>query len=440
MVFRLASLDLLTNEVIKRMINKFKQTEIPRLNKLYNYYLDKNAVLLRTQEDETKPNNKIAHPYAKYITDTFTGYFMGEPVAYLSDENIEPYKAILAYNDEEQENTNLARDCSIFGRAWEELYIDDDGQIRFTIIDPREVIAVYDEKIDDELLAVVRFYEKYNVVDDKTYLIVEVFNKDEVVTYQTGLGVDYLTEIDRKQLAFGFVPFVLYKNNKDDLGDYEEVLTLIDAYDSLVSDGINDFDYFCDAYLALYGYTADSDDIAQMKKNRVLLMDQGTNAEFLIKDGDSAGLETTKSRLEKDIHKFAFVPNSSDESFSGNTSGVAMRYKLLGTENVASIKEQYFRKALINRAEIISTMMPKFRLPSFDFRGLTINFTRNLPVNEDDVTAMVKNLNGVVSKETLLAQLPFIADAKEELDRLQKEQAQSVYNLVGYKKQQTESE
>ena len=330
MVFRLASLDLLTNEVIKRMINKFKQTEIPRLNKLYNYYLDKNAVLLRTQEDETKPNNKIAHPYAKYITDTFTGYFMGEPVAYLSDENIEPYKAILAYNDEEQENTNLARDCSIFGRAWEELYIDDDGQIRFTIIDPREVIAVYDEKIGDELLAIVRFYEKYNVVDDKTYLIVEVFNKDEVVTYQTGLGVDYLTEIDRKQLAFGFVPFVLYKNNKDDLGDYEEVLTLIDAYDSLVSDGINDFDYFCDAYLALYGYTADSEDIAQMKKNRVLLMDQGTNAEFLIKNGDSAGLETAKNRLEKDILSQGKSSGTLSFRYPGNDGGHAVHYNSFG--------------------------------------------------------------------------------------------------------------
>jgi SPP1 family phage portal protein len=82
------------------------------------------------------------------------------------------------------------------------------------------------------------------------------------------------------------VPIATYKNNEELIGDFEPVLSLIDAYDTMESDTVNDFDYFVDAYLALYGFTADADDIVKMKENRVLLMDQGTAAEWLIKNTD----------------------------------------------------------------------------------------------------------------------------------------------------------
>jgi hypothetical protein len=35
-------------------------------------------------KDASKPNNKIANPYASYITDTLVGYFMGEAITYTS--------------------------------------------------------------------------------------------------------------------------------------------------------------------------------------------------------------------------------------------------------------------------------------------------------------------------------------------------------------------
>lgn len=66
----------LTTEMVKKIIDDFKQNEFPRLLKLEEYYNAKNEILKRVMADETKPNNKIANPYASYITDTLTGYFM----------------------------------------------------------------------------------------------------------------------------------------------------------------------------------------------------------------------------------------------------------------------------------------------------------------------------------------------------------------------------
>lgn len=430
-MFRLNNKDELTPELIRRMVYKFRQCDLPRLIKLKDYYLNKTDILKRVQADATKPNNRVVHPFSQYITDTLCGYFMGEPVTYSSEEDIDELKMVFEYNDEQNENMELAKNCSIYGRAWEHMYVDEDGSIRFTIIDTQEVVPVYGETIENELVAVIRFYNQYNVIKDQEETIVEVYTDDHIYRYKASVTLDTLQLISDQPHYFGSVPFVEYKNNDDMTGDFEGVMSLIDAYDALVSDDLNDFEYFVDAYLALYGYTADSEDIQKMKENRVLLMDEGTKAEWLVKNGDSAGVETTKQRLEKDIHKFSKTPNSNDENFGGNTSGVAMKYKLLGTENLASVKERKFKKGLQRRLEIISFIFSLTRKGSLDWLGVDITFTRNLPVNESDIASMVQALKGIVSNKTLLSQLSFVEDADAELEQLEKELASTIYYTAG---------
>ena len=430
-MIRLNDKNELTPELIKRMVYRFRQLELPRLIKLKDYYLNKTDILKRVQADCTKPNNKVVHPFAQYITDTLCGYFMGEPVSYSSKENIDELKMVFEYNDEQNENMELAKNCSIYGRAWEYMYIDLDGATRFITIDTKEVIPVYGETMDNELVAIVRFYDEYNIIKDADETIVEVYTDTDIFRYKASTTLDTLHLIEQQPHLFGCVPFVEYKNNDDMTGDFEGVMSLIDAYDALVSDDLNDFAYFCDAYLALYGYTADADDVREMKENRVLTLDIDSKAEWLVKNGDSSGVETTKERIEKDIHKFSKTPNSNDENFGGNTSGVAMKYKLLGTENLGSIKERKFKKGLQRRLEILSFIFNLTRKGNLDWLGIDITFTRNLPVNESDISTMVQALDGIVSKKTLLNQLSFVEDADAELAQLEKEVASTIYYTAG---------
>lgn len=426
-MFRLDNAEQITPEIVRELIVKFRGEELPRLQKLKDYYMNKTAILRRPCKDPSKPNNKVVHPYAQYITDTLTGYFVGEPVTYSSNEDINSLKMIFEYNDEQDENMTLAKDCSIFGKAWEYLYIDKDGNIRFQAMDPRQIIPVYGTTIDNELIAVIRFYPRRDLVFGVDDVIVEVYTDKEVRKFKSDESMAQLHFIEAQPHAFNSVPFVEYKNNDDSYGDFEGVISLIDAYDALVSDDLNDFEYFVDAYLALYGYTAEPEDIQAMKDQRVLLLDNDGKAEWLVKSGDSTGVETTKQRLERDIHKFSKTPDSNDTNFGANVSGVAMRYKLLGTENLGSIKERKFKKGLQHRIELIAHMLGVLSRPSFDWLGVEIIFTRNLPVNEDDVSAMIKNLNGIVSKQTLVGQLPFVDDPEQEMKQLNNELKQSIF-------------
>ena len=374
--------------------------------------------------DPSKPNNKIANAYASYITDTLVGYFIGEPITYTANDNvlIQDLNMILEYNDEADENAELAKNASIYGVAYEMLYLsEEDKMIRFKSLNPKEVIPIFDKTVEQNLLAVMRYYEDYDYVEDNTYTIVEVIDSKTVRRYKLDTGLSLLEEYPH---YFSMVPVAIFKNNEDETGDFEQVISLIDAYDKMESDSLNDFEYFVDAYLALYGFTADAEDIAQMKENRVLLMDEGTSAEWLIKQTSDAYVENMKNRLDKDIHKFAKCPNMSDEEFASNASGIAIKFKLLGTENLVSIKERKFKRGLQQRLELMSMINSVLR-EGFDWRAIDIVFTRNIPSNDTDIANMVNTLKDIVSEETLLAQIPFVEDVQTELEKLKKEREEN---------------
>ena len=55
------------------------------------------------------------------------------------------------------------------------------------------------------------------------------------------------------------------------------------------------------------------------------------------------------------------------------------------------------------------------------YKRQDVVFTRNLPVNELEISQMVNNLVGIASSETLLSQLSFVGDPKEEAQLAAKE-------------------
>lgn len=397
--------------------------DLPRLLELENYYNTKNKIIKRTMADPAKPNNKIANPYASYITDTLTGYFVGEPITYNSNDKtlLQDLSMIFEYNDEADENMELAKNASIFGVAYEMLYFsEEDKMIRFKPLSPKEVIPIFDKSVEGNLLAVIRYYDDYNVVEDKTYTIIEVIDAVGVSRYQSTKGSNTLTLLENYPHYFGMVPIAIYKNNEEERGDFEPVISLIDAYDTMESDSVNDFAYFVDCYLALYGFTAEAEDVQKMKENRILLMDEGTSAEWLVKNSNDTTIENMKNRLDADIHKFAKCPNLADKEFASNASGIAIKFKTLGTENLVAIKERKFKRGLQQRLELMSMISSVLR-EGFDWRAIDIVFTRNLPSNDVDIANMVNTLRDIVSDETLLAQIPFVDDVQAEIERVDKQ-------------------
>lgn len=404
----------LSIEDIQKFIKKHKAESI-RYIKLQKYYEGKHDILDHTSRDG-QPNNKIVNPYPKYITDMLVGYFVGQPISYTSKEEdglLDDLQAIFDYSDEQEENLELAKICSIKGKAYELLYRDEDARIRFNEFGPDQMFVIYDMTISPSIKFAIRYYDVGEGNDKITYA--EVYDKEVCTLYK---GKD--SDLSLEQITphtFKDVPVVEYVNNKEEQGDFEQVITLIDAYNKAQSNTLNDMDQFTDAYLILVNMAGtDSERIDELKRDRVMLLDDDGDAKWLIKEINDAWVENYKDRVRRDIHKFSYTPDMQDESFGNNLSGVSIRYKILAMEQIRSNKERKFKKGLQRRIELICNSLSLEKDIDL-FTSINIKFANTLPQNIYELSQTIKNLSPYLSSETLLNQLPFVENAKEELEK-----------------------
>ena len=222
------------------------------------------------------------------------------------------------------------------------------------------------------------------------------------------------------------VPVCTYENNRQRIGDFEKVLSLINAYDLTNSDTANDFEYFTNALLVVSGIVMENEEGQPLnfKDNRVLnFADTNSKAEYLMKNINDSALENYKNRLNRDILRFSNIVDMSDENFASNLSGIAIKFKLQGMENITSIKESKFRKGLMKRIELLVNFLKLKTNTDFTYTEITPIFTRNMPANDSETVSMIKQLYGIVSDETLLAQLPFIEDVQKELEAIEEKKS-----------------
>lgn len=395
---------------IGELIGEYTHSTLPRLLKLGRYYRGEHEIL-RARKDPGKPDNRLVNNFCRAITDSTVGYFMGIPVTYAADgETATLLSGLSTANDEPFCNSRLASELSIYGRAAELLWCRENGDIRFSPIDAVGVIPVYDGTLDETLSAAIRFFE----ADGGK---VEVYYSDHADYYdRRDSGV--LIKTGEREHYFGEVPINFYKNNRDEIGDFESVVTLVDAYNKMQSDSLNDFELFADSFLAISGMGgARREDIEQIRNDRVILLDDGGKAEWLTKQVNDEYIENMKKRLSSDIFRFSATPDMSEDSlFNSGTSGVAIKFRLLAFDNRVKVTEQYFRRSLLRRWRLIFNCLGVYGYKA-ECVGIRPCFARNLPGMLESTASAAEKLSGIVSDETLFSLMPFIEDPKDEVER-----------------------
>lgn len=420
----------ITDELVTKLI-KLHEEDCERYITLEDYYRGKAKIYDRSKEDY-KANNKLALDYPSYIVDILLGLFVGKPISYtVAEENaemMEGLQEVFDLNNEQDENAEIAKICGIKGRGYEIVYLDEEGVVRFNEVQPENIVMVYDNHIKPEPLFCIYIREDADaesIGKESKNKLVTLYTKESIKEMRLE-GSD-LKLIEENANLFGAIPVVEFKNNNEAIGDFERVLSLIDALNLAQSDTANDFEEFTDALLVLAGMPqADSDDVNRMIEDKVLLLDKsggaGQSAEWLIKDINDTALENYKNRLDADIHKFAKVPNMNDEHFAGNVSGEAMKYKLFATDQIIAQKQRKFKSALQDRIKLILSIAKIKTAKDFDYRDISIVFNDNKPYNELDNIATVKAaLDAGLSKTYAYGKIRDIDDVAEELERQEQE-------------------
>ena len=427
---------ILTESLILDLIKKHSK-EKRRLSKLQKYYNNENTkIATRKYKNKNKPKNRLSHPYAQYITDTAVGYLLGKPVAYTTEDKnlLEAMTDIFRYNDEADNNTTLAKMASIYGYAYEIMYLDKNAKPRFKAIDPSELIVCYDNTLEENIVLAIRYYDEVVRNNDleETVTRLEVYtkptenDKGEIIAngkiIRGTIRFESITLEDEEDYYFNDIPVNVYINNDELYGDFEKVLSLIDAYDQSQSDTANDFELFTNCMLVINGELIDDEQAENLNDvNLIQFLNSDSDAKYLIKDIQDTALENYKNRLNEDIHRFSFVPNMSDENFSNNASGIAMKFKLMGLENLIGVKEAKFKKGLMRRIELLCAYAKMKNNSDYSYLAIEPIFTRNTPNNELELSQIMQNLTGILSEETIIGMSPRVSDIQVEIERKEKE-------------------
>jgi SPP1 family phage portal protein len=471
MVLQKTSKTVLSSDDILNYITDYESKQVPHLNDLWEYYKGKNVkISSRKSPDSNNPDNKIIVSYARKIINTFTGYaYRPKYISYKpnvktdndenkeipTDENIplsteetftNELKKLFDLNNEHVKTNRAGRNTGIFGLSYEIMYIDSDtvdGSIKavpkFFTVDPRELIALYNFEPEPDIIMAIRYY----MMDDPTKYKVDVYYEDHIEHYIRQKKDVNSTKwlllpdaIPTEVNLFGEVPVIAYYMGDEIQSIFENVITLIDAYDVLMSDSMNEFDRFAFAYLIMKRISLtnpiDKKDpvksnnaLKEIKRRRIFEgLDKDADIKFLTKDIPTAFIDSIGTKLREQIHIQSHVPDFSGDRMAG-ASGIAIQRLMFDFENLVSSAEADFDIALNRRIDLICRVLSILGKDG-GHEMVTIQHKRNMPVNNKEFadTAFTMMQAGF-SRRAIVGIMPedIIPDIEKELEYEKEEQS-----------------
>ena len=451
---------------LNKLIDTHTRKIAPKYRKYQNLYEGKHKILKKKPADANKPCNRLVNDFFGQTIDNTVGYFLGNPVILNYTEPVEkktsPEPNDVGVDLEEIEDTAVqdfldylvidndmadtiiewGKEAMIKGLSHLLVYQNEESKTKVMKVSPEDMILVYKNSSTKELQYAIRLYDIDTEDTDKTTHYAEVYSVGKMELFKSvdggtstkGKGREFASYefVEETQLIYERIPVVTMYNNEEQMSDLEKIESLVADYDKVLSDVSDEFSAFRNAYLMLKNMIVGEDGKKQIKDEGIIEVMENGDAKFITKQVQTEALENHLNRLEANIYKFSQVPNLSDESFAGNLSGVAIRFKLFGLETKCIIKERKMEKALRDFVRILSVPIRVETGHEIDIVNLKVEFTRNVPNNLTEIVDTVTKLDGKVDKETLLSLLPFIDNPSEVLEKLEAEAQEAKKNSDPY--------
>lgn len=468
---------IIPSRVLRYIIEKCERQRkhFERLYSIYKNEFDKD----RNKETDTI---EVKANYAKYIVESIKGFYLGEPIKYDNNEkteitadesteisttptvkakidkktgalvrhqlnifdrigerkiDISPLIDCFNHQTISLMDSKIGKYMGIFGEADEVLYATskDTPEPRSTIYNPARCVLVQDNTVEHNDLFGC-YFEMYEDIHQSKYWQVTVVTSDTEQDYRTTGNIDnFMFEKvnETRKHYFGGIPIIVYENNDEKQGDFEQVISLMDARNEFLSERLTDKKKFVDAILAIFGATLEEGSIEILNKEKFLDgIPEGARIEYIQKVFDEASNKILDDTLINDIHKLTMTVDMTDQNFAGNTTGVALKLKLMAMNTLVKSKMIAMQEGLKKRWLLYNNWLSaagNYSAVSID--DVDIVFTVSMPVDEKQIVDMVCELKNadIVDDGTLLSLLWFVRDPAEALENLrqQKDENQKRY-------------
>lgn len=427
-------LEQVPSGVLRWLIRRAELAE-GRYDRLWRYYLGRHDIFRNRKEGEVQ----VAVNYAKYVVDIALNYYLGRPVKYDPNQTdalgrpVDLSPLLDCYERQHIAEVDLAigRTMGVMGDCLELCYASSGPNPlpRSARIDPRSGILVCDTTVEHaKLFALV--WERREKITGEQYYFVTVYTDRTARDFVCGNldGESFRPVGEVRYHWFGGVPVIAYTNNDDRQGDFEQILSLIDAYDGLMSSRLTDKKKFVDALLVFFGMTLAEGDEAKLAREKFIDgAPLDARAEYIQKTFNESEVQVLADNLVREMHKMTLTVDMSDEQFAGNSSGQALKLKLLTMDLLARSKMRRMEQGLRQRLELYNHwLVVRGAMGVVDHSQVDVVFTPDLPINESEIVDMVCRLQGIVDDQTLLSQLWFIRDPAEAAENLRRQRQQQM--------------
>lgn len=386
---------------------------------LFKYYKGKQPILERKKIYHQEINNKIVENHAREIVAFKVGYLLWKPIEYVSRKENDDDNKIETLNDYMVEiNKNgldktTAKNQSICGTAYRlslqnSKYTKDSNEAPFKVYDvnPMNAFVIYSSDFKKEPLAGVIVdtvineanepVQRYQVYTDKKFyeIINNVITKNETHT-------------------FGYIPLVEYPLNEERIGDFEQVIDLLDCINDVASNRIDAVDEFVQALMVFENVDIKDEDIKKLKELGAIKLKDGSkefkaNVRYLTQELNQTQIQTLVDYMYNIVLKIVGMPSQSDgnTSDSSNNGAIIIKNGWQGADARASETEVMFRTSEQQFLKIILKIAKELTSNELDLKlsDIDIKFTRR---NYENLWQKAQVLDLLLKNDKVAPQLAF---------------------------------
>jgi SPP1 family phage portal protein len=261
-----------------------------------------------------------------------------------------------------------------------------------------------------------------------TYKLEEDTPNSNVYYAKDNIGVDITKPIKSRTHIFGKPPVKVLSANMDRKSLLDDIKSLQDAYNNVISDLVNEVSDFRQALMRVVGAVFEAEDISKMIESGVIQLPPNSEVDYLIKNINDTFVQNLLNSLEEKIYK---VSNHIDtnEKLVSNISGVTLRSRLIALESKCSLIQNMMEDLIKNRLKCYFYYLKQTSNALYNYKDIKVKFTANIPADLTGLADVCVKLIPLVSQETLLSLLPFIENPDVELQKFNNEQESKMINL-----------
>lgn len=411
----------------------------------------------KLQVVENVPNNRlIDNQYAKMVNQK-TNYLLGKPFVIEGDNR--QYIELLqqVFNKSFMKTLKNGGKAALnSGIAWLHPYYTDNGVFSFRLFPGYEILPFWKDSEHTILDFAVRLYpvESYEGTTLTIIEKVEVYDlkgvhkfilDGEILVPDVSMGnglfdIPYVSIIDGQGMATGMnwekIPLIPLKYNEQEIPLIKKVKTLQDGINIMLSDFENNMQEDArNTILILKNY--DGQDLGEFRRNLATY-----GAVKVRCSGDTnGGVETLEITVNADNYKVilelfkkALIENAmgydaKDDRLSGNPNQMNIQSMYSDIDLDANDMETELQASFEEILWFVNAHL--FNMGQGDFAGENINiiFNRDMLMDEGAIISNIRNSEGILSNQTLVAQHPWVKDVEDEMQKIEEEKQKVVEEI-----------